>query len=217
MLTPSEPVQTITVENDSAELSRVQLRVFAWRQVNGEDVLSETRDILANPALFQLDPGGRQIARFGLRATAGATEKAYRVVLEEVPTDRPSRPGEIRTLLRISIPIFVPATQPAPMQLAWRAIVTGPRQVTLRVRNDGNGHVQLNRLKLTRSAPGGGEAMPARDVSVYVLPGATRSVPLDLAGPIAAGQSLKLDAVTDQQNLSVALTSEASGREATQP
>ncbi|UIJ46867.1 fimbria/pilus periplasmic chaperone [Sphingomonas cannabina] len=214
VLTPAQPVQTMTIENDSDEPSRVQLRVYAWRQDQGEDVFEETRDVLANPALFEVAPGGTQIARFGLRTAPGTTEKAYRVFLEEVPTERPSRPGEVRTLLRISIPIFVPPPQQAPMQLVWRAVPAGPGQVQLLVRNEGAAHVQINRLALHRP---GGAALGARDVSLYLLPGTAKAVMLDSAAPVVAGQALRLDAMTDQKDVSVDLVTEAAGRDAGRP
>lgn len=212
-LTRQEPVRTMTIHNESPEPSRVQLRVYAWRQQDGEDVFEETRDVLANPALFELPAQGQQIARFGLRTSPGATEKSYRVFLEEVPTDRPTKAGEVRTLLRISIPIFVPAPDAAP-RLTWRASPAGPRQMSLAIRNDGKAHVQLNRLSLMQ--PGGGRIGGA-DISVYLLPGTARQLLLDVSSNLGAGQPLKLEAVTDHGTVSVDLVSEAGPHEATRP
>jgi fimbrial chaperone protein len=210
MLTAKDPVQTMMIHNDGAEPSRVQLRVYAWRQVNGEDKFDETRDVLANPAQFELPPGGEQIARFGLRTSVGATEKAYRVFLEEVPTERPVKAGEVQTLLRISIPIFVPAPN-AKVQLSWRAWPAGPKQMAIAVRNDGAAHAQINRLTL---ADQGGTPRGNADLSVYLLPGTSNQILLDVSGPPRAGQSIKLDAVTDQGRISTQLVSEAGPREA---
>lgn len=210
VLTPKESVQTMTIRNDSAEPSRVQLRVYAWRQQNGEDVFEETRDVLANPALFELPAGGEQITRFGLRTNPGATEKSYRVFLEEVPTDRPTKPGEVRTLLRISIPIFVPATGAAP-HLFWRTWPAGPQQMALAIRNDGTAHVQLNRLSLTQH---GGARIGSADVSIYLLPGTAEQLLLDVSAKASAGQAITLEAVTDHGTVSVDLVSEAGPHEA---
>lgn len=213
VLTPAEPVQTMTVENDSDEISRVQLRVYAWRQEGGEDLLEETRDVLANPAQFEVAPGATQIARLGLRTSPGAVEKAYRVILEEVPTERPTRPGEVRTLLRISVPIFVPSSQAAG-RLVWRAVPYGPRRLALDIRNEGSAHVQINRLTLVRA---GGAALGANDVSAYLLPGTARRVTIDTDEPVRAGEALRLEASTDQGDLSVDLVTEAAAREDGRP
>ncbi|MFD2428818.1 molecular chaperone [Sphingobium scionense] len=70
------PVETMTIENSGDAPARMQVRVVAWRQDNGQDLFEETRDILANPPLFEIAPGGQQIARFGLRTAPAPTEKA---------------------------------------------------------------------------------------------------------------------------------------------
>ncbi len=212
-LSADEPVQTMTVTNDSDEPTRVQLRVYAWRQdAEGRDIFEDTRDVLANPALFELAPRGEQIARFGLRTQAGASEKSYRLFLEEVPTDRPSLPGEVRTLLRVSVPIFVAPPDPA-ARLNWRAVPSGAGQVGLVVRNDGNAHIQLNRLTVKRA----GRAAASEDVSVYVLPGATKRVMLDVRDPPRVGEAFKVEAVTDGADVAVDLVMEAAAREAGSP
>lgn len=209
-LAPERPVETMTIINDGSELSRIQLRVYAWRQVGESDLFDDTRDILANPGLFEVAPGSTQIARFGLRTPKGGVEKAYRVILEQVPSGQPSKPGEVRTMLRISIPIFVPPTQPL-VRLTWRAMPSADGRLALGIRNEGTVHVQLNRLALDRSD---GQALIAEDMSVYVLPGNTRTVTLSPGAPVRAGETLTLEATTDQGDLIVALPVEATANDA---
>lgn len=208
-----QPVQTMTIENDSGEATRVQLRLVAWRQVDGKDVFDDTRDVLANPGLFEVPPHGVQIARFGLRTEPGETEKAYRVFLEEVPTDRPSLPGEVRTLLRISVPVFVPPAKPV-ARLAWHAAPGDAGTVAFLVRNEGNVHVQINRLTLRRAVGG---APVSQDMSVYLLPGTAKLVTLDAREPPHIGESFKVDAMTDQSDMSIDLVMEAPARDAGYP
>ncbi|MGH6617111.1 fimbrial biogenesis chaperone [Sphingomonas sp.] len=213
VLSPKAPVQTMRIQNSSGDSARIQVRVFAWSQAGGKDVFEETRDVLANPGLFEIAAQGEQIARFGLRTTPGTIEKSYRVFLEEVPDSRPTRPGEVRTLLRISVPIFVPAPN-AIGRLSWRTWAMGPRKMALAISNDGTAHVQINRLALTRRD---GTKLGADDMSVYLLPGASQQVELDIGAPVRVGEALKLNAVTDQANLSADLVSEAGPREAGRP
>ncbi|GAY20734.1 MULTISPECIES: molecular chaperone [Sphingobium] len=213
VLTPAEPVQTMAIENSSKESARVQLRVYGWRQEKGEDVLEETRDVLANPALFEVRPGAVQIARFGLRTGTGAAEKSYRVILEEVPGTRAVPAGTVQTLLRISIPIFVPPARGSG-RLVWRAWPSGPRQMTFAIRNEGNAHVQINRLILSRK---GGPQVARQDMSVYLLPGSSQQVVLDTAASIASGQTLKLDAMTDQADVAAEIVAEERPREVARP
>lgn len=212
-LTSEQPVQTMAIENDGDAASRVQLRLYAWRQEGDRDIYEETRDVLANPGLFEIAPGRTQIARFGLRTSPGTAEKAYRVFLEEVPTGRPSLPGEVRTLLRISVPIFVPPAQPA-ARLSWRLVPAEGGKVGFLVQNEGNVHVQLNRLTLKRT---GNATLGSEDRSIYLLPGTSRRVLLGVRNPPRAGEKLKLEAMTDQADLSVDLVMEATAHEAGSP
>jgi fimbrial chaperone protein len=198
------PVQTMTIENSSDTLARMQVRVVAWRQDDGQDRFEDTRDILANPPMFEVAAGAQQIARFGLRTTAGTTEKSYRIFLEEIPTERPLAPGEVRTLLRVSIPIFVPVAGAQPT-LDWQLSGAGDRQVSVTVRNIGSAHSHLNRIDIKRAD---GSVLSTRQESIYILPGATRSFLLDTPGPIRAGEKLVLDATSDTQRLSVNLVSQ---------
>lgn len=198
------PVQTMTIENSSDALARMQVRVVAWRQDDGRDLFEDTRDILANPPLFEVAAGAQQIARFGLRTTAGTTEKSYRIFLEEIPTERPLAPGEVRTLLRVSIPIFVPAPGAQPL-LDWQLSGAGDRQVAVTVRNSGGAHIHLNRIDIRRAD---GSALTTRQESIYILPGATRNLLLDTPAMVRAGEKLTLDATSDTQRLSVNLVSQ---------
>jgi fimbrial chaperone protein len=66
VLSPKVPVQTMRIQNSSGDSARIQVRVFAWSQAGGKDVFEETRDVLANPGLFEIAAQREQIACFGL-------------------------------------------------------------------------------------------------------------------------------------------------------
>jgi fimbrial chaperone protein len=208
VLSPAQPVQTMVIHNNGTEPVRAQLRVFAWSQAGGNDAFTETRDVLANPPIFEVPPGGDQIARFGLRTAPGPTEKSYRVFVQEVPSDRPRKAGEIQTLLRISVPIFVPAPG-AVGKLEWRLWPSGEKQATLAIRNLGGAHVELNRVELRRN----GKPIAAKDMSVYLLPGSARRLTFDVATSPGAGETIALMARTDEGKLSTSIVSEAPPRE----
>lgn len=67
-------VGVVQIENLSDEPTHISLRIFAWRQDQGEDELVPTRDILVNPAMFELPPRSRQLARIGMQAPPGLRE-----------------------------------------------------------------------------------------------------------------------------------------------
>ncbi|MBC7985518.1 MAG: molecular chaperone [Sphingomonadaceae bacterium] len=211
-LSADEPVQTLTVRNSGGEPSRVQLRVYAWSQAAGEEVLAETREVLANPPLFEIAPGDEQLARLGLRASAGDVERSYRVILEEVPIDELARPGEVRALLRISIPIFVPPAA-ARVQLDWSARPSDGA-LMLGLANGGNTHVQISRLTITRAD---GSPLGAEDMSVYLLPGARTERSFAVSLPVRSGERLRIEVLTDSDPLSAEIVAGGSSGEAGRP
>jgi fimbrial chaperone protein len=213
VLTPDRPIQTMTIHNEGGESFRGQMRLFAWRQADGKDVLEETRDILANPPLFEIRPRGDQIARFGLRAQAGSIEKSYRVLVQEIPTERPKSPGQLQTLLRISIPIFVPPTKATPARLVWRLSPSRNGQVAVDIRNGGAVHVQINRLVLKQ----GGKPIGQQDIAKYLLPGSSYRATLNVGKVLQPRMSVVLDAQTDQGDISATIVTESALPNASRP
>ena len=76
----------LTVRNDERE-ALVQAEVMLWEQVDGEDRLTPTRDLLVSPAVFTLPPNGSQLVRVALRSLPAdvTRELSYRLILQEVP------------------------------------------------------------------------------------------------------------------------------------
>ena len=60
-LSANQKIETITVRNTGSELMSVQLEVMSWSQQDGEDVFTATREVLANPPIFTVPPGGSQL------------------------------------------------------------------------------------------------------------------------------------------------------------
>ncbi len=101
----------ITIRNDSPTDSVViQTRTFRWSQPDGEDVNSPTTDLIVNPPIFTLKPGGQQVLRVGardLRLTASSdVELTYRLLLTEVPQARPDPDKGIVMTLNLSVPVY---------------------------------------------------------------------------------------------------------------
>src|SRR5690606_12520072 len=81
-----------------------QVRVFRWTQADGEETLEPSRGLVISPPMLQLDAGARQLVRVirtGAPPAAGHAEDAYRVVVNEVPTDAGDGAG-LRFVLRYS-------------------------------------------------------------------------------------------------------------------
>ncbi|MEZ5655070.1 MAG: fimbria/pilus periplasmic chaperone [Sphingobium sp.] len=199
-------IEVIQIENSGASPTRVQLRLFAWEQRSGQDELNPTRDVLANPAQFEMAPGGTQTVRIGRLIPPGDVEKSYRLLIEEIPSAAAVNTQQVKMLLRISIPVFVPPVTPE-TDLRWRAVASDGRQLTLWVENRGSSHVQLRRISV--ASQGSGTAVGEHGQMLYVLPGATRVVSLSTASPVRAGQALVVSATTDGASIAASMVTEA--------
>lgn len=198
VLTPERPVASLTMGNsDEAEEVAVQAEVLVWSQEDGRDVYQPTREVLVNPSIFRLPPGGRQIVRLGLQVPAEAVERSYRVFLRQLPRDQalPADGGvKLQTLLRIGVPIFVPPLQ-LRQALQWRlqAGGAGGRGYKLMLDNQGSEHIQLTQLVVRRE---GGTELLRKSLSHYALAGQSAGIELELPA-LPPDTRLHIEAATD--------------------
>ena len=187
-------VTVLTLTNSGDGPATVQLEPVAWAQANGNDVYTPTREILATPPIFTVQPHAKQVIRVGLRVPADAQkEKSYRLYLDEVP-----QPSQVKGLgvvmaLRIGIPVFVQATTPSKPALQWTLKHGSTKGLELSVTNNGGSHVQIRQLSL--SAPKMVTLVVQQ--AAYILPGSTRTWALDPASIPAAGTSVQIAGDTD--------------------
>jgi len=113
---------SLTVRNEERE-ALVQAQVMLWEQVDGEEKLTSTRDLLVSPAVFTLAQDGSQLVRVALRSapTDPTRELSYRLILQEVP--QPANPNfsGLQIALRLSVPVFVAKPGSTGPALAWSA------------------------------------------------------------------------------------------------
>lgn len=205
-LSASQSVGALTVRNDGAEPTVVQLEALSWSQQDGKNVYGSTREILATPPIFTLPPGGSQIVRIGLRrAPDPERELSYRLYLQEVqPPPKPDFQG-LQVALRIGIPVFVLPSSPAKPVLHWQLSRTPQGQLKLTLSNTGKAHIQVANF---RFVPAGREPLPTLQVAAYVLPGQSRDWLVDAAPAPPPGSALRLFAQTDAGDIQVELVVE---------
>lgn len=205
------PIVALTVSNSDTEPVSMQMQIMEWKQRDGQDHFEETRDVLANPPIFTLQPGKDQIIRLGLSKKPSNGEGSYRVFLQEIPRPKKKESsGEVLTLLRLSVPVFTSPSKVAP-QLSWKMVAPGKDGFAkLLVRNEGADHVQITGLELSEA---GGKAAVQQKVSLYVLPGAWREMRLPSIATLSTGKSLTLNASTDQGAMSGTVKIESDSHE----
>jgi len=86
VFSPDTHSALLLLHNRGTEALRFQLGVFAWDQSpNGEMQLTPGEDIVFFPSLLTLTPGGTRNVRVGPVTPFAATEKTYRIFIEELP------------------------------------------------------------------------------------------------------------------------------------
>ena len=159
----------LTVRNDEQE-ALVQAQVMVWEQVDGDDRLTPTHDLIVSPAVFTLPPKGSQLVRVALRSPpAGTTrELTYRLILQEVPqTANPDFSG-LQVALRLSVPVFIANEGTTGPAIAWSAATSG-NDLVLTAQNTGDEHARIHGFSV---APKVGDDAPlVQPVGTYILPG----------------------------------------------
>lgn len=116
-----------------------------WQRAEHQDSYSPSRDILANPPVFEVAPFATQIVRVGLNTSKPSeTESSYRVYLTEVVTEQTQQ--QLQVVLSIGIPVFISPAAGEQYHLDWQAKAISADKVELTMHNTGNSHVQLEQL-----------------------------------------------------------------------
>ncbi|MEZ5688129.1 MAG: fimbria/pilus periplasmic chaperone [Caenibius sp.] len=180
----------IWLSNDATTPLRAQVRVFRWTQVDNQDKLEPTQDVLASPPFIEIEPGGRQVVRlvrFSEAAQAQTDcETPYRILVDELPATEAGPRTGLDFRLQYSIPVYLTSKgcDDAQPQLSW-TIATDGNLTRLNVVNLGQTHAQLGRISFVNSQ---GKNTELNDGLLgYVLPGAQRSFALAVPSSTFAG------------------------------
>jgi fimbrial chaperone protein len=194
----SQAVKTaiVRVENTSTTATTVQVQAMAWSQVDKQDVLRPSRDLIVSPAVFRLKPGSVQIVRVALLKTPDTQrELSYRLVLDEIPPPPPPDFRGLQMALKISMPVFIQAEEggAADLDIAVTPVVNN--QLKLVLSNRGQTHAKIKSLQVL------GEVsqltIAHHDTQLYILPGQQRELLLTVAKlPAPLPDKLTIRAVT---------------------
>ncbi len=111
-LSASVKTSMLAVKNETDQPVRFQVTATAWTQdPSGQMVLTPTQDVIFFPALLTLQAHEERKVRVGVTVPPGATERTYRIFIEELPPlEKPEQPSGVTMLTKMGIPIFL---QPA--------------------------------------------------------------------------------------------------------
>ncbi len=196
-LAADRPYAVMQIENTADTPITLQARAYNWigDETQGGG-LTPTDDVILNPPLLTIEPKNTRFVRLGLRkANRGTLEATYRLILQEVPKAvDPAEGAAVRTILRISIPIFASPKSAVAPKLEWTLQEPASGKFKLIAVNKGNAHIQLRELAI--SSTGKTITPKTLKTTVYVLPGQSHEWEVE-AADFAGESQIKVVANTD--------------------
>lgn len=196
-----QPGTELWLENRDKVPVYMQIRVLGWQQMADKDDYSTQSAVIASPPVASIAPGKRQLIRLIKQSAPSAgQERAYRVLIDEVPMkDQPISDTQmgLKFQMRYSVPLFVSgkgvwtkqvsgkprdfttASQP---QLSYRLLQQG-NQRWLVVRNQGIVHARISKVTMQGNTLNPG-------LLGYVLPSSQMRFALPSAGNFSHGKLL---------------------------
>lgn len=175
---PGQRTAILTVINEGSTETAVQIRAYDWNQPGGNDQLTSSNEVLASPPLTTIAPGATQIVRLVLRRTPEGREATYRILLDQIPSA--AVPGEVKIVLRMSIPIFAQPTNRTASHVQFH-IERDAGQVYLVGINNGLRHEAIRDIVLLTND--GRKMKTASGAAPYILAGVTRRWLIAAQGP----------------------------------
>lgn len=144
-LSGEQSIASLRMRNGRSRPVAFEVDVYAWTQENGQDVLTPTQDVIVAPGIFEIAPDHEQVVRLGVTIPArGDTERAYRLILRELPVQRADG-NVLGFTLEMSLPVFVTPIGAAP-SLQTRTEARGYVR-TIVLSNSGQAHLQLSSVE----------------------------------------------------------------------
>ncbi len=193
----------LSVTNIGEESVTIQLTPKLWSLVNGTQIEQDTDDLVFSPPIFSIAAHQKQSIRVGLRQyLPSLNEQSYRLVLDEVPIPNQGKSGlAIRTLLKISIPIFIQSSAKEPHStLTWK-LNTSAKSTKLLISNDSNTHIRIQSLAVEEIPNAFPQLKP-----FYLLPGEKHEIEISNFQIDKGSRTVHVQATTDFGKLDEELT-----------
>jgi fimbrial chaperone protein len=187
------------INNDTHEVS-LQIRAYDWTQVDSQDKLDPTQNLIISPPVFTLAPGASQTIRVVSKQAAGSQEIAYRLLIDEIPSAAAG--AAINFKFRISMPVFIAPTGQSSTKLDWKLNAGKPPKLV--IENSGNRRGRLLNLSLT--LPSGKKVTLPTGGNPYTLAGLTRQYIIETDSPLGAGSKVRMTGTSDSGPIDTELT-----------
>lgn len=165
----------INVRNESTGKINFQLQAMAWTQdAEGKDRYEETSDLVYFPRIMTIEPGQEAVVRVGIRQALQATEKTYRLFIEELaPAATDAAGAQINMLIRFGAPVFVAPLKPED-GLVIEGLDLSQSVLKLTARNTGNRHQVVQGIAVRGTDATGSDVYALTLADRYLLTGTAK-------------------------------------------
>ncbi|WP_242360541.1 molecular chaperone [Anaeromyxobacter sp. SG17] len=165
----------MSLRNRGGAPARYQIRAFRWAQKpDGAMDLSPTRELAVFPPLLELGAGEARSLRIGTDAAPAATERTWRIFIEELPqAETAEDAARVKVLTRVGVPVFLaPAARVEHGELAF--LGRDGTHVRFALRNPGTVRLRPSAVTLALVAADGARVLERSLEAWYVLAGGER-------------------------------------------
>lgn len=173
-LSPEHAMGSVRLRNGRTRPVAFEVEAYAWSQTNGQDELTPTNDLIVAPGVFEIASSGEQTVRLGVRNANAQSERSYRILLRELPSQEQSGVA-LGFSLEMSLPVFLTPRG------AEANITSRLEDGRLILTNSGGSYAQINLTQTQQRVPS----------PRYLLAGASANIEL----PARAG-AIQLIATT---------------------
>lgn len=150
--TAGDAATSITLRNSGTRPINAQVRVFAWTQANGHDVLRATKDVAVSPPILSLRPNTDFTVRVvRVSGVPVRGEESYRLIADELPDPRAQRAGSVNLIVRQSVPVFFRSPDASGPSLSWSVFKSGGK-LQVEATNEGDRRVRVTDLRVTNGS-----------------------------------------------------------------
>lgn len=188
------PIETIRITNNGEADCTLQLDILSWKQnKEGKDVYQPSADLLVTPPLFTVSMQKTQVVRVALkRPISGSGETAYRLRIREIGghIDTEESGNKLSIVLETLLPIFVGTPSSLSPTYDWTLQNIKNKHPSITLTNKGVHHFFLTELMILDKNK---TLVASKDkLFAYLLPGTTRSFPIDIHSSISEDTELNL-------------------------
>ena len=168
----------IEINNPSDDTAYIQVMPVNWHPGKSIDTAKIAHDLIVVPPVFELEANSTQLVRLALRKPIeDGSERAYRLLITEVPRIAGLVPNTLAIAARMNLPILATpnGASPSPVWTIHRSPLSKPELV---VNNEGSSHFVIKSVKLLPE--GSGTVAFSRKGGGYILSGQEKRWALDV-------------------------------------